>query len=252
MHTFFQYDLSPMVFSPAGRVFQVEYANKAVENGGTVLALRGKDGVVFAAENIVLSKLHESGTTRRTYHVGTGVGMAIAGLHADGRALVREARSYAHDFKDRYGYPISAKLLTGQLSEYMHIFTRYGGARPCGSAVLIGSCDADNGPQLYMGEPSGVSWGYYGAAVGKNATAAHAEIEKLKLASMDARQLVKEAARIIYAVHDEVKDKDFELEMSWVCEETGGKHQNVPTEIFEAAEAAAKEALDQSSSSEED
>ena len=84
-----------MVFSPAGRVFQVEYANKAVENGGTVLALRGKDGVVFAAENIVLSKLHESGTTKRTYNIGTGVGMAIAGLHADGRSLVEQLVAFA-------------------------------------------------------------------------------------------------------------------------------------------------------------
>jgi len=240
------YDLSSTVFSPAGRVFQVEYANKAVENGGTVLALRGKDGVVFAAENMVLSKLHEHGTTRRTFHVGSHIGMAVAGLHADGVALVSEARTYANQFKDNYGYPITTENLNSQLSGYMHQFTLYSGARPCGCSVLIGSCDAENGPQLYMAEPSGVSWGYYGTAVGKGATPAHAEIEKLKLKDMSARELIKEAARIIYAVHDDVKDKDFELEMSWVADETGGRHQAVPADLQEEAETAAKASLEDS------
>lgn len=240
------YDLSSTVFSPAGRVFQVEYANKAVDNGGTVLALAGKDGVVFAAENMILSKLHERGTTRRTYHIGTHIGMAVAGLHADGVALVSECRSYANQFKDNYGYPITAKFLNKQISGYMHQFTLYSGARPCGCSVLIGSCDAENGPQLYMADPSGVSWGYHGTAVGKGATPAHAEIEKLKLKELSARELVMEAARIIYAVHDDVKDKEFELEMSWVAHETGGRHQAVPADLLAEAEAAAKAALEES------
>ena len=69
---------------------------------------------------------------------------------------------------------------------------------------------------------------YYGCAIGKAKQTAKTEMEKLKLANMTCRELVKEAAKIIHIVHDEVKDKDFELELSWVCEESDGLHQAVP------------------------
>jgi 20S proteasome subunit alpha 7 len=71
----FQYDLSASQFSPDGRVFQVEYAMKAVENSGTVIGLRGKDGVVLAAEKLVMSKLHEAGTNKRIFNIDKHVGM---------------------------------------------------------------------------------------------------------------------------------------------------------------------------------
>lgn len=72
---FLQYDLSASQFSPDGRVFQVEYAAKAVENSGTVIGLRGKDGVVFAVEKLVTSKLYEPGANKRIFHVDEHVGM---------------------------------------------------------------------------------------------------------------------------------------------------------------------------------
>lgn len=71
----FQYDLSASQFSPDGRVFQVEYAAKAVENSGTVIGLRGKDGVVFAVEKLITSKLYEPGANKRIFHIDEHVGM---------------------------------------------------------------------------------------------------------------------------------------------------------------------------------
>lgn len=71
----FQYDLSASQFSPDGRVFQVEYAMKAVENSGTVIGLKGTDGVVLAAEKLILSKLHEPGTNRRIFNIDKHIGM---------------------------------------------------------------------------------------------------------------------------------------------------------------------------------
>lgn len=80
--TLFQYDLSASQFSPDGRVFQVEYAAKAVENSGTVIGLRGKDGVVFAVEKLVTSKLYEPGANKRIFHVDEHVGMVSSIGHA--------------------------------------------------------------------------------------------------------------------------------------------------------------------------
>ena len=72
---YFQYDLSASQFSPDGRVFQVEYAAKAVENSGTVIGLRGKDGVVFAVEKLVTSKLYEPGANKRIFNIDKHIGM---------------------------------------------------------------------------------------------------------------------------------------------------------------------------------
>lgn len=98
---------------------------------------------------------------------------------------------------------------------------------------------------LLIAEPQG----YYGAATGKGRQAAKAELEKLNLheQGIDLEQGVREAARIIYMAHDDSKDKEFELEMSWISGINGptkGKHQEVPKAMREAAEAAAKASLE--------
>ena len=94
-----QYDLSASQFSPDGRVFQVEYANKAVDNSGTVVALRGKDGVVFAVEKLVTSKLYESGANRRLFTIDKHIGVAVAGLYTDAKAVVEQGREEARNYR---------------------------------------------------------------------------------------------------------------------------------------------------------
>lgn len=85
--------------------------------------------------------------------------------------------------------------------------------------------------------------------VGKAKQSAKTEIEKLKLPEMSSKDLVKEAARIIYLVHDELKDKQFELEMSWVGVHTNGRHERVPTDIKTEAETKARQAMAEDSDS---
>ncbi|MGH0151465.1 UNVERIFIED_CONTAM: hypothetical protein FKN15_045633 [Acipenser sinensis] len=188
-----EYDLSASTFSPDGRVFQVEYATKAVENSSTAVGIRCKDGVVFGVEKLVLSKLYEQGSNKRIFNIDRHVGMAVAGLLADARSLSEIAREEASNFRSNYGHDIPLK-------------------------------------------------GYWGCAVGKAKQAAKTEIEKLQMKEMTCRELVKEVAKIIYIVHDEVKDKAFELELSWVGEVTKGRHELVPKELREEAEKYAKAA----------
>jgi len=135
---------------------------------------------------------------------------------------------------------------------YMHAYTMYSALRPFGCSLIMASYDPLDGPQLYCLDPSGLSWGYFGCAIGKAKQAAKTELEKLKLKEMTSRELIKEAAKIIYIVHDEIKDKAFELELSWIGVETNGKHEWVPKQLFEDAEKYAKEALRQDSDSDED
>ncbi|KAK0090362.1 hypothetical protein PV325_001136 [Microctonus aethiopoides] len=246
------YDLSASQFSPDGRVFQVEYAQKAVENSGTVIGLRGKDGVVFAVEKLVTSKLYEAGANKRIFNIDEHIGMSVSGLISDARQIVETARSEAASYRTQYGIGIPVKYLNDRVAMYMHAYTLYSAVRPYGCSVILGAYEA-NGPAMYMIDPSGVSYGYFGCAVGKAKQSAKTEIEKLKLSSMTCKELVKEAARIIYLVHDELKDKQFELEMSWVGAHTNGKHERVPIEIKSKAEAEARQAMaDDSDSDTED
>ncbi|KAK7791786.1 hypothetical protein R5R35_002619 [Gryllus longicercus] len=245
------YDLSASQFSPDGRVFQVEYAHKAVENSGTVIGLRGKDGVVFAVEKLVTSKLYEPGANKRVFNIDTHVGMAVSGLISDARQIVETARSEAANYRAQYGTNIPLKYLNDRVSMYMHAYTLYSAVRPFGCSVIMGSYEAD-GPVMYMIDPSGVSYGYYGCAIGKAKQAAKTEIEKLKLADLSCKELVKEAARIIYMVHDELKDKQFELELSWVGQLSEGRHERVPPTVFAEAEKAARAAMEDESDSDTD
>jgi len=122
------------------------------------------------------------------------------------------------------------------------MYTLYSSVRPFGISTILGAVDK-NGPALYVVEPSGVFFGYHGAAVGKGRQLAKTELEKLKLSELTAREAVIEAARIIYLVHEDAKEKEFELEMSWIGPETNGLHVAVPKDLFDEAEAKAKEAL---------
>ncbi|XP_067681248.1 proteasome subunit alpha type-3-like [Haliotis asinina] len=245
------YDLSASQFSPDGRVFQVEYAQKAVENSGTAIGIRGKDGVVFGVEKLVTSKLYEPGSNKRIFNVDKHIGAAVAGLLSDARHLVDQAREEASNYRYNYGSSIPLKHLTDRVSMYVHAYTLYSSIRPFGVGAILGSYEAD-GPQMYLIDPSGVSWGYHGCAVGKAKQNAKTEIEKLKMKDMTMQELVKEVAKIIYIVHDEVKDKAFELELSWVGEGTGGRHELVPPEVFTEAEKYAKEALEESDDSDDE
>ncbi|KAK3817171.1 MAG: nucleophile aminohydrolase [Linnemannia gamsii] len=236
------YDVSVSTYSPDGRVFQVEYAGKAVENSGTAIGIRVKDGVVLAVEKLIQSKLLVPGANRRIQNVDRHIGIATAGLLADGRHIVKRAREEAQSWRDVYRLPIDGKNIASRVGDYVAAYTLYSSVRPFGSSTIIAAMDS-TGPKLYMVEPSGLYWGYHGTAIGKGRQVAKTEIEKLNLEEMTCREAVKHAARIIYNVHDDAKDKEFELELSWVCEESKGFHQFVPKNIADEAEALAKALL---------
>ncbi|PWN51222.1 putative PRE10-20S proteasome subunit C1 [Violaceomyces palustris] len=238
------YDLSASTYSPDGRIFQIEYAAKAVENAGTVIAIRTKEGVVIAVEKLVQSKLLVPGSNRRIFNIDRHIGAASAGLIADGRHLAERARDEAVNYRDTYRHPTPLKALADRVGLYVQAYTLYSSVRPFGISTILAGIDDVRGPQIFMVEPSGVFWGYNGCAIGKGKQLAKTEIEKLDLGSLTLSQAVEEAAKIIYKVHDEAKDKEFELEMSWIGPETDGKHQLVPDELRKEAARKAKEALD--------
>lgn len=110
------YDLSASTYSPDGRIFQIEYAQKAVESAGTVIAIKCKDGIVLGIEKLIDSKLllngDESSTNRRIFTIDEHIGLATAGLVADGRHLANRAREEASNFNDTYRFHCPLKVST--------------------------------------------------------------------------------------------------------------------------------------------
>lgn len=142
------YDLYTSQFSPDGRVFQIDYAGKAVENSGTAIALKGKDGVVFAVEKIVDSKLYEKSANKRIFKIDRHIGMAVSGLLADGRALVDRAANEAASYRADFGSSIPLKQLADRVAMYMHAYTLYSAVRPFGATIMLSSFTEEDGPQV--------------------------------------------------------------------------------------------------------
>nr|ABO47863.1 threonine endopeptidase [Alexandrium fundyense] len=241
------YDLSVTTFSPDGRVFQVEYAQKAVENSGTTVAICCKDGVIFAVEKFLLSKMLVQGTNKRIFPVHRHAGMSIAGFSADSRQIVARARSEAHQYKNSYNEEIPPELLAERLGLFVHAYTLYWSIRPFGCSVLLGCVDQDTKkPSLFCVDPAGMVFKYSGTAIGKGKQAAKTEIEKLLAngtESLTCAEALVHVAKILHKVHDE-KDKDFELEASWICPASNYEHAVVPSDMLKAAETEAKRLIE--------
>jgi len=237
--------LSPTTFSPDGRVFQVEYAGKAVEKSGTAIGVQCKDGVVMGVEKTIVSKMLVKNSNRRILAVDKHCGVAMCGLAADARQLVNKGREESKAYKSFYGTPIPGQVLADRLAGHVHMHTLYWYLRPFGASALIAAYDG-----LWMIEPSGVCYKYKGCAIGKGRAGAKTELEKIKFDSITCKDAVYEIARIIYALHDDVKDKPFELELSWVCDESKREQVLVPDkmrdEAVERAQAAKKKAEEES------
>lgn len=243
------YDYSCGTFSPDGRIFQVEYAQKAVENSGTAVGIKCSDGIVIAVGKAQASKMLVAGSNRRVFGIDSHAGIAVTGYAADGRQLVNRAREEAQSYKETYGHKIVPSVLSNRLSLYMHYFTMYGSLRPFGSTALIAAYDEDvKTAELYMLEPSGATYRFLACAAGKGQNAAKTELEKILnkrgTAGITCREAVVELARILQLVRDQSKEKPLELEMGWLCAETDWKHALVPQALVTAADKLAVAALE--------
>lgn len=214
---------------------------KAVENGGTSIGIKCKDGVVLAVEKIINSKLLVPGKNKRIQTIDRHIGVVYSGLLPDGRHFVNRGRDEAQSFKSIYKKKVSVPHLMDRLGIYVQNYTCYNSVRPFGVSSIVGGVD-DSGPHLYMIEPSGACWGYSGAATGKGRQTAKSELEKLNYEELTVKEAIKIAARIIHQAHEDNKDKDYELEISWVSKEfTEGKHELIPDELLVEAKKLAEE-----------
>ena len=165
------YDRAITVFSPDGRLFQVEYAREAVKRGTTSIGIKCSEGIVLAVDKRTTSNLVEATSIEKIFKIDEHIGAATSGLVADARALVERARVEAQINKITYSEPIRVDSLSKKLCDMLQMYTQNGGVRPFGSALIIGGV-YDGICKLLETDPSGALIEYKATAIGSGRSAA--------------------------------------------------------------------------------
>ncbi|MDR2830175.1 MAG: archaeal proteasome endopeptidase complex subunit alpha [Methanobrevibacter sp.] len=171
------YDRAITVFSPDGRLFQVEYAREAVKRGTTSLGVKSKDGIVLVVDKRTTSKLVETKSIEKIFQIDDHIGVATSGLVADARALVERSRIESQINKITYNEPIRVETLAKKICDLKQLYTQNGGVRPFGSALIIGGV-TKNECKLFETDPSGALIEYKATAIGSGRNVAMEVFEK--------------------------------------------------------------------------
>ncbi|MGQ9788141.1 MAG: archaeal proteasome endopeptidase complex subunit alpha [Candidatus Hadarchaeaceae archaeon] len=193
------YDRAITVFSPDGKLFQVQYAQEAVKRGLTALGIKVNEGAILAAEKKVRSKLVEETSIEKIFQVDEHIGAAASGLIADARVLIDHARIEAQINRLRYDESISVEALAKRIGDTKQLYTQHGGVRPFGARLLIAGVDGKK-PNLFETDPSGVVAAYKCQAIGGGAQTVTDFLEKKydeKLSLEDAILLALESLRLV-------------------------------------------------------
>ncbi len=196
-----EYDEAITIFSPEGRIYQVEYALELVKRGAPVAGVAVKEGVVLTAVEILTSALEDPRFSKKLFELDTHIATVIAGLSPDARVLVREARLACQGHRMTYDEPISVEGLVSSVGELLQQYTQNGGIRPFGVSMIVAGIDT-TGPRLITTDPSGSYRGFKAAALGMNTEKGRELLEKKYRADMtldEATSLAIETVKQAYA-----------------------------------------------------
>ncbi len=168
------YDRAITMFSPDGRLLQVEYAKKTVKQGSTAIGLVCNDGVALITDKRIVDPLVVAESIEKIFKIDEHIGATAAGILSDARVLVERAQVRAQQHHVNYDSPTDVLSIVKDLCDLKQICTQSGGLRPFGVSLLITGVD-NNGPCLYETDPTGIFFQYYAAVIGEG----DAEIEKM-------------------------------------------------------------------------
>jgi 20S proteasome subunit alpha 3 len=233
-----RYDSRTTIFSPEGRLYQVEYAMEAISNAGASIGIIAKDGVVLVAEKKITSKLldtHAVGVRReKMYRLDDHVACAVSGITADANILVNICRLSAQRYFLAYQEPIPVEQLVRAVCDTKQGYTQFGGQRPFGVSILYAGWDEHHGFQLYASDPSGNYGGWKAVAIGGGHQAAQNALKTDFVEDLPLSEAVPLVVKVLAKVMDTSLATD-KVELSTVSRNAAGQ---IVYKVYEAAELA--------------
>jgi len=212
------YDRAITVFSPDGRLYQVEYAIETVKRGSIAVGIKCKDGVVIAVEE-KSRKLQISDVAQKIFQIDDHVGVAAAGYIPDARSQVDNARFFSQSNKMIYDEPVEVETIAKHLADQCQQYTQYAGVRPYGVALILGGV-VNSKPELFLTDPSGTFLSYDAIAIGSGSEQVTDFLEKTYKDDMSLDEASSLAAAGIY-LSSEDKEGQNHIRMAHIKTDAG-------------------------------
>ena len=208
------YDRAITVFSPDGRLFQVEYAKEAVKRGATAVGITCKEGTALVAFKSIHSKLVVPESLKKVFEADDHIVVTASGLIADARRLVEVARVDAQKHRITYNEAPSVDSIARSVCDLMQVYTQYGGIRPFGVSLLIAGVDSQ-GPKLFEAEPSGAMTAFKADSIGANKK----EVDEMLESKYDEKLTLDESIKLCLDALRSTQDQKLQpenVEISYV------------------------------------
>lgn len=233
------------IFSPEGRLYQVEYSFKAVKTSGlTSVGVRGQDIVALVTEKRVSDRLIDESSVTNIHSITKGIGALTTGIYPDCKAIVNKLRQEAADYKQENGHVIPVDVLASRLADVSQTYTQKAFMRPYGVETILASIDEERGAQLYKIDPAGHYCGYKAVAAGVKEQESVNYLEKQIKKRNETKEVLNDAQTIQLAITtlQNVLSSDFkatDLEVAIVSKREKVFRKLRPDEIEEHLNAIA-------------
>ncbi len=203
-HQIMGYDRAITMFSPDGRLLQVEYAKKTVRQGSTAIGMVCKDGIVFITDKRIVDTLVVAEAVEKIWQIDDHIAATASGILSDARVLIERAQLRAQQHRVTYDSPIDVLSVVKDVSNLKQFCTQSGGLRPFGVSLLIAGID-DTGAKLFETDPTGIYFQYRATVIGEGEPEIEEILKKDYRDDLSLDEAIKLGLRALY----KVIEKDF-------------------------------------------